>query len=169
MKKFKKGDKVIFNGLSKDVNSSWIRWAKEDNLIVGNVYTIKYDSESINLEGVFFGYHAEWFSLLEIPTRIVIILRRGADDRSVRKALEELGTLWGNGDLPTKLSTFDKNNCRALIIYTGSNTMYWSSAYGKYDGAKRIREKEKRVGNPLILNTKPSVKETINELKKYLS
>jgi hypothetical protein len=169
--KFRVGEKVRL--VSR--HEVWAEWL--DDMTVGNEYevTITHDGQGdgdykdgyIDVKGSIFTHLASQFELVK-PNRISIILRRGADDRSIRKALEEMGVKWADGAPPTSKSYYEREDCRLLIIYTGSNLMMWSSAYGKYSTAREIRKREQRVERGgLILNTKPSVKQTITELKRY--
>ena len=168
MNKFKVNDKVRLNELE---DSIWGRWAQQEcefneEYVVTKVYDYHAGGPYIDMEGAFLTHKASQFELVK-PSRIVIILRRGADDRSIRKALEDMGVTWGDGTRPTSKSYLKSRKCRALILYTAGKQLLWSSSYGLNEGARAIRKKEMRDGNPLILNTKPSVKETINELKRY--
>jgi len=170
--KFKVGDKLM---LVKTPNMSWDYWAEQDKISVGDVITVdKVSDESLDdgcavavmSEGGIYWQDASSFKLIA-PDRIVIVLRRASDDRTIRRELEKLGFTWASGNNPTTMSYFEKHKCRVLILDSKSKRLYYDYS-GSRLNLNRLKDKEIKRGG-IILNTRPSVTNVVNELKRYLS
>ena len=124
-----------------------------------------------------YGYELRWFSPWK-PKKIVVILRRAADDRSVRKALGVLGIKWSSGREAEGRGYYEKGvglsmkGCRVLVLNWSNNSKEYSLSYTSYivltDSPKSIREHYASQEDCVILNTKPSVKQAINILKSLV-
>lgn len=173
MKEFRKGDKIK---AVKQNEGVWGCWMRQDDIRIGDVLEVSSFRSAgedypglIEIKGKFFKHLASQFKIIG-PSRIVVILRRGADDRTIRKALEEMGVTWASGDMPTEVSYLERKGCRMLIIYTESKTLFWSTAHSDQASPRSIRKHEQKVDpSTLFINTKPSVKQAVKELERYLS
>lgn len=175
MNRLEKGDTVIFKEYRED-KSWWGKWAKEANLKPNKKYEVADVSTTESHDGINVGliikghgtlWHCSSQFRLPAPEKMVIILRRGSDDRTIRAWLQDAGFHWASGDKPTSKSYFRTDSCRVIMLHPMSKSLTWSSQYGAKDGARFIRKTEESKGVRVILNTKPSVTQTINELKKY--
>jgi len=122
---------------------------------------------------VFYGYYPKWFSPYK-PDVLTIILRRPADRKSIEKFLDKNGYKH-DGD------PFDLRKVASRIINvhfrgpcTHDRTYNGQVTYDIRTKEAIVENNEFMVGDHFnhkkikVIKSKPSVKQAINEIKKYI-
>jgi len=169
--KFKVGDKVKLN---EPEDSVWGRWAKENcdkdkEYIVVKVYDQELGGSYIDMDGVFLTHKSSQFEIK--PQVLTIVLRRPVDRRSVEKFLNENGYTFQDG-------ASNRRNSRIIQIHLegndkGKTTYNAKCPYSR--GTKEVIEHTNEFLSSMwryerikVIKTKPSVKQAINQIKKYI-
>jgi hypothetical protein len=174
---FKKGQKVVFTGLGKcSSSSSWKRWAAIDSMKVGETYVINHDSSySASLEGKIYAYEPFFFTEWK-PDIVCVILRRKSNWKAVAKVLSEAGFTWAGGEKVEAINPYNRAS-RLAHLKIEDRKCYFASITGKSSmkPAQIVKKHTDEVigmdadGTKVaFINTKPSVKQAINELKLYI-
>ena len=171
---FKVGDEVKLTNVLPDI---WGSWAEEEcdkdkAYIVSRVYDAETGGPYIDMEGVFLTHKSCQFKLVK-PQVLTIVLRRPVDRGSIEKFLMANG--FNDGSLVKHRRVFSRTMHVHLEGRSKGDVTYNAKCTWER-GTKEVIEHTNEFLSKIMWNykrikvikTKPSVKQAINEISRYI-
>lgn len=173
--KFKVGDEVICTSITG--GGIMNAYTQRAGVGVGDKSTVTEVRESGNIKTnksrnlILSRHHFE-----VVPDIVCVILRRPSNWKTVAKALSDAGIRYAGGQKPKDLNPYSCGS-RLLHIKLNDKRCYYATETGKWSmkPAQIVKKHTDEVigrepdGTKVaFINTKPSVKQAINELKLYI-
>jgi len=170
MKKFKEGDRVTlrFNGQHSREESNW---SLADALSFGDELTVRLVSNDgwLKFEGKTYWHVPDKYEL--VVDCFIIILRRPSDRKSIEKFLKSEGFVWNDSAIDNDNKDYSRVIVGHLKGYNKGELLF--NAAVSFDDSveyaiKNTEQAYWKYSSFAIIRTKPSVKQAINEIKKYI-
>lgn len=173
MEQVKIGDRVILTSLSGE--KGCYNWQRKAGLILGEEYIVS-NVESV-LGGCYIRLHGYnfWHDINKFRHKtdaIIIVLRRREDRRTIEKFLKKNSFTWLYVDA---FFTIRKNNSRVIVIHPNTRELSYNGQVSFHNTVKQaicstteFLNDYFRYEKVVVVKTKPSVNQAINEIKKYI-